>query len=83
MMSGLDAPKDEKAQEMVSEHLLCEPFATLRTIAADLKLPRSTIHHILTQDLGMHKFLARWVPHELTDGQKQARGHFFGLCLTS
>jgi histone-lysine N-methyltransferase SETMAR len=45
----------------------CEEMAELSGI------PSSSIHRILTQDLGLRKVTARWVPHHLTEEHKARR----------
>lgn len=51
----------------LDRQLSCEDIADLSGI------PSSTVHRILTQDLGLRSLLAHWVPHELTEDQKKAR----------
>ena len=36
-------------------------------------IPLSSVLKILRERLGLHKICARWVPHLLTDEQKQSR----------
>ena len=51
---------------------------TLRMISSVLNLNRSTVHQILTQDLGMRKVCAKMVPKNLMTEQKAIRR---GVCL--
>ncbi len=45
----------------------------IRMIAGELGLPKSSVHNILTQNLGMKKVCAKIVPRVLTDEQKERR----------
>uniref|UniRef100_A0A1I8GNL1 G_PROTEIN_RECEP_F3_4 domain-containing protein n=1 Tax=Macrostomum lignano TaxID=282301 RepID=A0A1I8GNL1_9PLAT len=38
-----------------------------------LGIPHSTVHRILTENLGLQKLFAKWVPHLLTDEQMEER----------
>lgn len=46
---------------------------TLRLMAEELNINKETIRQILHEDLGMRKICAKFVPHNLTDEQKQRR----------
>ncbi|VDP16359.1 unnamed protein product [Heligmosomoides polygyrus] len=48
------------------------PEATTRELATTLGCSKSTIHNRLKL-LGYYKVLARWIPHRLTDANKQSR----------
>ena len=50
-----------------------EPFASIRQIARKTLLPRSTIFRHLTLSMGFVMKHLRWVPHNLSDDQKQMR----------
>jgi transposase len=50
-----------------------EPFASIRQIARKTLLPRSTIYRHLTNSMGFVVKHLRWVPHNLSDDQKQMR----------
>jgi len=45
----------------------------VRMIAGELGLPKSSVHNILTQNLGMKKVCAKIVPRVLMDEQKERR----------
>ncbi|WKX98472.1 hypothetical protein Q1695_013838 [Nippostrongylus brasiliensis] len=49
-----------------------KPEATTRELATTLGCNKSIIHSRLNL-LGYHKVLARWIPHRLTDANKQSR----------
>lgn len=49
--------------------------STVRTIADALDMSRTTVHQILTVELGMSKVSARWVPRLLSMEEKQRRVH--------
>ena len=46
---------------------------TIRHIAKTIDSHVITVHRIVSDDLGMKKVSARWVPRMLTDEQKQNR----------
>ena len=50
-----------------------EPFSSVGSLAAVLWYPRETIRRTLTEKLNLHKYVRKWVPHTLTDAQKQRR----------
>ena len=51
---------------------------TVRMIASELNLNHTTVHQILTKELAMKKLCAKFVPKNLTIGQKDSRKD---LCL--
>jgi histone-lysine N-methyltransferase SETMAR len=48
----------------------------LREIAKDMDISKSSVYKILTENLGMRKISARWVPKLLTLSEKQIRVQF-------
>ena len=46
---------------------------TIRHIAKTTSINCSTVHQIVSKDLGMRKVSARWVPRILTEEQKKVR----------
>ena len=46
---------------------------TVLDIAKSLGMSSGTVHKILTEELNLQKISARWVPHLLTDEQKEKR----------
>ena len=46
---------------------------TVWNIAKSLGMSSGTVHKILTEELNLQKISARWVPHLLTDEQKEKR----------
>ena len=50
-----------------------DPHSTVRELAMHVSLSIGTINNILHKDLHMRKLAARWVPHLLSDDQKQQR----------
>ena len=46
---------------------------TVLDIAKSLWMSSGTVHKILTEELNLQKSSARWVPHLLTDEQKEKR----------
>ena len=50
-----------------------DPHSTYNDIIAETTLSHGTIERIITDCLKMKKVTSRWVPHQLTDEQKQER----------
>jgi hypothetical protein len=50
---------------------------TVREVAEEVGIPSGSCHTILTEDLGMHWFSAKFMPKSLTDDQKL---HRFSIC---
>ena len=46
---------------------------SVEDIAKSIGISEGSVHEILTKTLGLRKICARWVPHLLTDEQKQER----------
>jgi histone-lysine N-methyltransferase SETMAR len=50
-----------------------EPFASLRRIAKGIRIPKSTVYYNLVYAMGWKLKHLKWVPHRLSDTQKQSR----------
>ena len=59
----------DKVKDMVN----ADRRVTVRDISDELGVSCSTVHGILTDNLGMSKVSARWVPRLLTDTEKENR----------
>jgi len=46
---------------------------TVREVAEEVSIPKTVCHEILTENLGIHRIAAKFVPRLLTDDQKQNR----------
>ncbi len=46
---------------------------SVRELSFKLEIPKTTIHLMLRQDLGLTKRLTKWVPHVLSEEQKEYR----------
>jgi len=46
---------------------------TVREVAEEVSISKTVCHEILTENLGMHRMAAKFVPRLLTDDQKQNR----------
>jgi len=66
-------PKTIGVAQSIEEFLDAQPFASVRIIASVLGYSRGTVFRTLTQDLKLHKFVSRWVPHQLSDRNKAVR----------
>jgi histone-lysine N-methyltransferase SETMAR len=49
------------------------PRQSTRSLADDTGLSKNTIHRILTEELGLRKMCSTWVPHNLSEANKQDR----------
>jgi hypothetical protein len=49
------------------------PRQSLRSLSDDTGLSKDSIHRILTKELGLRKVCSTWVPHHLTETNKQDR----------
>jgi histone-lysine N-methyltransferase SETMAR len=65
-------PKSADFGKLVSDVLDEMPFASARYIAETISCSHTTVLNTLSV-LGYKKFLSRWVPHVLTEGQKNSR----------
>ena len=63
------SPVDEAILTALAEH----PFSSIRELSRRTCLPRSTVHRHLVQSLRFTIRHLRWVPHFLTDDQKERR----------
>lgn len=59
----------EKVRELVTS----DRRLTIRILASELNIDKEVVRQILTQDLGKRKVCSRFVPHCLSDEQKQLR----------
>ena len=60
-------------KDSVKDMINCDRRTTVRAIADELCVSVSTVHGILTKELGMSKVSARWVPRLLKDNEKDCR----------
>lgn len=69
-------PKSSRSEgevEKIREILKEDRCVSTRLIEDITGIPKSTVHRILTDDLGKKKICARFVPHSLSDDQKMGR----------
>jgi hypothetical protein len=50
-----------------------EPFLSAQVLAVRLSLTHQTIEQVLVSDLGMRKFVRRWIPHDLSEANRRER----------
>lgn len=67
------SPSTKALVQRVKDFLQENPRVTSRELADRLGSPKTSIHRILSEDLGMVKLTARWVPRLLTEEMKAAR----------
>ncbi len=64
---------DYTKENAILQFLEDEPYASIRTIAKSLRIPKSTVHYTLTQVLGWKIKHLRWIPHNLNSAQIENR----------
>ncbi|XP_026829464.1 protein GVQW3-like [Ooceraea biroi] len=67
--TGLSEVNIQKVRDFIKEN----SKSSVRLIEDELEIPKSTVHNILTESLGLRKLNSRFVPHKLTDNQKMYR----------
>jgi hypothetical protein len=50
-----------------------EPFLSARVLAVRLSSTHQTIKRVLMSDLGMRKFVRRWIPYDLSEANQRER----------
>ena len=71
--SGRPAVVVCSVRDRVKDMVNCDRRITVRSIADELDVSVSTVHGILTDELGMSKVSARWVPRLLKESEKECR----------
>ena len=70
------APRTSHTSEnidLVKQVIEGDPHATYDILVAETGINRYTIQQILHDSLKMRKVTSRWIPHELTDANRQER----------
>lgn len=68
--------------EAVRDFILDCPSASCRCIAFVIGIDKNTVKKILTESLHLKKVLFKWVPHELSNEQKQKRVFYSNKLLS-
>lgn len=68
-----DVSKKEKIIDEIKKLLAQTRAWSCRELSLRVNSTKSTVHCYLTQDLQMKKLLSKWVPHFLTDEQREHR----------
>lgn len=74
--SGAGRPRTSRTRENVDDvkDLLAKcPHLSVEEIADLVEISATSVFRIITEDLHMRSVIARWVPHELTESQKEKR----------
>jgi hypothetical protein len=50
-----------------------EPFLSAQVLAVRLSSTHQTIKRVLVSDVGMRKFVRRWIPHDLSEANRRER----------
>ena len=66
-------PISEGLAEAILEQLDEQPFMSLRVLAETLDSSKETVRRCLHTELGYKKYVSRWVPHQLSERQKEER----------
>jgi transposase len=56
--------------DVLSKFVSKYPFGLVKNIASDFDISVSTVKHLRARELGLRKFTRKWVPHSLSDRQK-------------
>ena len=59
--------------DAVRDFLQLDRRVSVEHVTESVGVSHGTAHHILTHQLGKRKVAAKWVPHELSEEQKQRR----------
>lgn len=76
--SGSGRPRSSRTDEnadKVSALIHEDKTLSCSLIAAELDIPRQSVHRIITEDLHLKSVSAKWVPYALTPPQKWSRMH--------
>jgi histone-lysine N-methyltransferase SETMAR len=57
----------------IRDLVLADPFLTIDEIAEEVGISHGSAHQILHDELGMRKLCSRWIPHLLSQSQKDER----------
>ena len=68
-LSASNAESRARVSQLLDEN----PRILLSKIAATLEISYGTAHKIVTEDLGLNRVCCRWIPHALTDAQRDRR----------
>ena len=79
----IDKPRSGAPKSKMNETLVAnvknqvdnDPNVYVREISSDLEVSIGTVHIVLHEESGLRKISARWVPHVLTQEQKEQRVH--------
>ena len=63
--------------ELLRQVISNDPHSIYDDIMAETSLSHSTIERIIRDCLTMRKVTSRWVPHQLSDAQKQEQARLF------
>lgn len=69
-------PRETTTEEnikIVADFIKKEPKSSVRYMEMELNIPKTIIHRILTEHLGLTKVCARFVPHKLKEHEKALR----------
>ena len=60
----------EENIQHVRELIHADPHVSVQYISTYLEIPTTTVHRIIRNHLNMKSAFARWIPHDLTEDQK-------------
>jgi transposase len=58
---------------VLKKFLQKHPFASAKVMSTHFDISPPTVKEILSRELGLRKYIPRWVPHELSQDQKKFR----------
>jgi hypothetical protein len=59
--------------DAIMSFLSDKPFLSARVLSIRLSSTHQTIKRVLVSDLGMRKFVRRWIPHDLSEANRRER----------
>ena len=68
---GLPSMSENDNVAKVREIIRSNRHLTVREVAEEVSISKTVCHEILTENLGMHRIAAKFVPRLLMDDQKQ------------
>ena len=79
-MGGLQRPTPENVDKVL-DIVLADRRVKVRQIADTMRISTERVHHIFTNELGLSKVCARWVPRLLTPELRRVRHQISQQCL--
>jgi hypothetical protein len=66
-------PALDHIDAMIFDAITKEPFHSVRSLAERVGFPTTTVYRHLTDNLGFHSYISKWIPHMLTNDLREKR----------